>query len=97
MNESDFEILASDAGRLVSLFQTVFDHDWYHTKTCMVSPLFIPENGTFLRPGLDNEEPNNQEDSDWCNRACILDAYRSLSETLRRLQRHPDQLEDPSV
>jgi len=92
----DFDILARDAGEFLSAFRTVFDEDWYYTKSCLTDLTMIPEGKTFLHPGLDNEEPRNQEDANWCNRRCLLDKFRSLSETLRRLQLHPDQLEGPA-
>lgn len=94
-NESSFETLARDAGNFLTAFEAVFDQDWYHTQACIRSEFMIPEGRTFLHPGLGNEEPNSPEDSNWCRRAWILDAFRNLDETLRRLQRHPDQLEEP--
>ena len=95
MNDSSaFDTLARDAGDFLAAFRAVFDEDWYHTQSCIRSEYMIPQGRTFLNPGLGNDEPLNEEDSDWCRRAWILNAYRSLDETLRRLKRHPDQLEE---
>jgi hypothetical protein len=94
-DRASFETLARDAGDFLTAFVAVFDQDWCHTQACIRSEFMIPEGRTFLHPGLGNDEPNSAEGSDWCRREWLLDTCRNLDETLRRLQRHPDQLKEP--
>ncbi len=96
MNDRDLQIISRDAGNFIEAFRTVFDEDWYHTRTCLNDPVMIPEGRTFLKPGLDNVGETNEELSNWSARAALLDAYRDLSDTLTRLGCHPDQLDPPS-
>jgi len=95
MSDRDLQILARDAAQFVDSFRHVFDFDWHYTKRCLCDDIMIPENRTFLQPGLDNLGELNAEQANWTARAGLLDAYRDLSETLTRLGVHPDQLDPP--
>jgi hypothetical protein len=54
-------------------FSLVFDLDWDHTKMCIEeSKFYIDSDGSFLNPGVEDEENN------WANRARLLDSYRNL-------------------
>jgi hypothetical protein len=85
--------LAGTAGRFVEAFRQVFHYDWTYTHGCLRDfKLFSRDDGTFITPGLDNE----QELRNWQARGVLLDAYRALAELLRERGLHPDQLEDES-
>lgn len=56
-------------------FNAVFDLDWDHTKLCFAeSKYYIEPRGTFINPGVEDEENN------WGNRGGLLSAYRELVE-----------------
>lgn len=53
-------------------FRNVFEYDWDCTKANMGDPHFIAEDGTFLRPNVEDESDN------WGNRGGLLSSYREL-------------------
>jgi len=73
--------------RFIQAFETVFEDDWHHTKSCIQDDFFIPDTGTFITPGV----PSEQEHSDWANRGGILNAYRDVAKRLKEHGWHPDQ------
>ncbi len=60
-------------------FELVFDNDWELTKTRLEGPeYYVAEGGTFLNPGVEDEENN------WANRARVLESYRALKTLLKQ-------------
>jgi hypothetical protein len=66
--------LARAAGNFVEAFRHVFHYDWPYTHTCLQDFRTFSDGGTFLTPGLENE----QEANNWSARGVLLDAYRAL-------------------
>ncbi|MDM8181768.1 TIR domain-containing protein [Marinobacter salarius] len=57
----------------LSAYYVIFEIDWEHTKLCLENPdSFISSSGTFINPGVADEENN------WGNRPMLLNAYRRL-------------------
>ena len=72
--------LESTVAEFVGWFEEVFDHDWQHTIRCLMvdcledgPDVFLAEDGTFLRPNVEDEFGNN-----WVNRGNLLSSYRRL-------------------
>ena len=56
-----------------SMFELVFDNDWSTTQDNIAnSAHLIDEQGTFIRPLIEDEGDN------WANRGALLSAYRDL-------------------
>jgi len=64
--------LQEAAARFVSDCELLFDYDWEFTASRLDSKDYIEAAGTFLRPGVQDEENN------WANRARVLESYRAL-------------------
>jgi len=62
-------------GVFLDNFEHVFHSDWEHSKSCLDNDWihhFIPDSGTFLKPGIDDESNN------WFSRGSLLESYRNL-------------------
>ncbi len=70
--------IESKLNRFLDNFELVFDHDWPVTEVNLNNEHLISKRGTFLRPGVRDEENN------WANRAGLLDSYRDLCESIGR-------------
>lgn len=73
-------------------FVGVFDHDWDHAEGCLSNEMrgyFIAAGGTFVNPGL----PNDQLGNNWSSRAYLLDKMHAARATLISHGR-PDPLKD---
>lgn len=59
-------------------FDLVFNLDWEHSKICLEEcSYFIEPTGTFVDPGVEDEENN------WSNRGILLKNYRELIKYIR--------------
>lgn len=59
-------------------FDLVFNLDWEHSKICLEEcSYFIEPTGTFVDPGVEDEENN------WSNRGILLKNYRELVKYIR--------------
>jgi hypothetical protein len=84
---SERDHFAECVGDFLAWFETLFDHDWEHTKACLQSPDCIAPDGTFLNPRTEESAAN------WANREGFLDAYRRLRMLLLHQSIDPDQRE----
>lgn len=75
---SKIENLEMTVAEFISRFELVFHNDWLMTKSSIDSKHLIHEDGTFLEPGVEDEENN------WANRARLLESYRSLCRLMKQ-------------
>ena len=70
------ENLLSASTEFVEMFEAVFGNDWDLTKDRIKDPAYVEPKGTFVNPGVEDEDNN------WANRGSLLRAYRSLKQLL---------------
>lgn len=72
------ENLLRAVSEFVQLFDLVFHDDWDFSRNIMIcDPNFIAPTGTFIAPGVEDEDNN------WANRGSLLKSYRELTALLQ--------------
>lgn len=74
---SNKDKLIQSAIQFMESFESVFHHDWQHTKNAINDSSLISDSGTFCCPNVEDTHDN------WSSRGALIEAYQEFSRLLK--------------